>query len=89
MLFTIIYLEARFARLRLRYVKTLVQMTCFIAAWVTMLSRVSDYHHRGSDVLAGSALGCLVALFITLVTGRVLFTYNRVVDHLEIDLKPM
>lgn len=88
MLFAIIYLEARSIRLRLRYVKIIVQMACFIAAWVTTLSRVSDYHHRGSDVLAGTVLGCMVALFITLVTGRVLFYYNRIVNHMEIDLKP-
>lgn len=89
MLFTIIYLEARFVRLRLRYVKTILQMTCFIAAWVTMLSRVSDYHHRGSDVIAGGILGCVVALFITLVTGKVLFKYDKIVDFFDSDLKPI
>ena len=57
MLFAIIYLEARFILIRLRYIKTLLQMTCFIAAFVTMLSRVSDYHHRGSDVIGGTVLG--------------------------------
>jgi membrane-associated phospholipid phosphatase len=57
MLFTIIYLEARWVLVRLRYVKTILQMTCFIAAFVTMLSRVSDYHHRGSDVIGGTVLG--------------------------------
>ena len=30
----------------------------------------------------------MVALFITLVTGRVLFTYNRVSEYSDIDLKP-
>lgn len=88
MLYTIIFLEARFVRLRLRYVKCLIQMACFITAFVTMLSRVSDYHHRYSDVLAGGILGCLIALFITLVSGRFLFTYNRTIEHKEIDLKP-
>lgn len=32
-------------------------MSCFIAAFVTMLSRVSDYHHRGTDVIGGTILG--------------------------------
>lgn len=57
MLFTIIYLEARWILIRFRYFKTVLQMTCFIAAFVTMLSRVSDYHHRGSDVIGGTVLG--------------------------------
>ena len=57
MLFTIIYLEARFSLLCFRYVKTTIQLVCFITAFVTMLSRVSDYRHRGSDVIGGSVLG--------------------------------
>jgi len=54
-----------------------------------MLSRVSDYHHRGSDVIAGGILGCVVALFITLVTGKVLFKYDKIVDFFDSDLKPI
>ena len=62
-------------------------MACFIAAFVTSLSRISDYHHRYTDVLGGTILGCLVALFITLQTGKVLFKYNQVKSHYEIDMK--
>lgn len=57
MTFLIIYIEARLFLLRLRYIKPLIQLTAFIAAFVTMLSRVSDYHHRGSDVIGGTVLG--------------------------------
>jgi phosphatidate phosphatase len=57
MVFLIIYVEARLFLLRLRYIKPLIQMTAFIAAFVTCLSRVSDYHHRGSDVAGGTVLG--------------------------------
>lgn len=32
-------------------------MTCFIAAFITMLSRVSDYYHRPTDVIGGTILG--------------------------------
>lgn len=28
-------------------------------------------------------------MYITLVTGRFIFRYNRVIEYLEIDLKPM
>jgi phosphatidate phosphatase len=57
MAFLIIYVEARLFLLRLRYIKPLIQMTAFIAAFVTCLSRISDYHHRGSDVAGGVVLG--------------------------------
>ncbi len=60
-------------------------MTCFITAWVTVLSRVSDYHHRFTDIIAGSLLGIVIALFITLQTGRVLFEYGRIRPITEID----
>ena len=32
-------------------------MTAFIAAFVTSLSRIIDYQHRGTDVIGGSLLG--------------------------------
>jgi hypothetical protein len=50
MTFLIIYVEARLFLLKLRYIKPLIQMTAFIAAFVTALSRISDYHHRGSMI---------------------------------------
>lgn len=59
MLFAIFFLEARLVLIRFRYIKTLVQLACFIAAFVTMLSRISDYHHRGSDVAGGTVIGKL------------------------------
>ena len=62
MAFLIIYIEARLHLLKLRYLKPLVQMTAFIAAYVTALSRISDYHHRGSDVIGGTTLGSKIKL---------------------------
>ena len=76
MTFIIIFLEARLILVRLRFIKTFIQIAAFIAAWVTMLSRVSDYWHRFTDVLAGFFLGLMVALFVVLVLGRVLWEYK-------------
>ncbi len=76
MSFIIIFLEARLILVRLRFVKTFVQIAAFIAAWVTILSRVSDYWHNPTDVLGGFLLGLAVSLFVTLVVGRVLWEYK-------------
>jgi phosphatidate phosphatase len=57
MLFLIIYVEARLVLLQMRYVKPLIQLAAFSAAFVTALSRISDYHHRGTDVIGGASLG--------------------------------
>jgi phosphatidate phosphatase len=76
MMFLIIYLEARLRLLRVRYIKPLIQLAALIAAFVTSISRISDYHHRFSDVLSGSILGIIVALFITLVVGRVMWVID-------------
>jgi phosphatidate phosphatase len=87
MLFLIIFIEARLFLLRLRYIKPLIQLCAFSAAFVTMLSRVSDYHHRGSDVIGGTFLGCIVALFVTFVVGKVMWVYETEISYSELDLK--
>ena len=85
MTFIIIFLEARLILVRFRFLKTFIQIAAFIAAWVTMLSRVSDYWHRYTDVLAGFFLGLIVALFVTLVVGRVLWDYKVEKRIYEVD----
>ena len=47
MMFIIIYLEARLILLRFRAIKSLLQVSAFIAALVTSVSRILDYKHRG------------------------------------------
>jgi phosphatidate phosphatase len=88
MLFLIIYLEARLHLLRLRFIKPLIQMTAFIAAYVTCISRISDNYHHPGDVLGGVILGCAVAIFITTVVGRVLWVLGHRKRYYDFDLKP-
>ncbi|CAF0832752.1 unnamed protein product [Brachionus calyciflorus] len=78
MLFLIIYLEARLFLVRFRYLKALIQLSAFIAAFTTGISRISDYHHRGSDVIGGVVLGSVVAIFITNVIGKILWIVDDI-----------
>ncbi len=56
--------------------------------FITSLSRISDYHHRGSDVLGGMLIGLSVALFITCIAGKVIWKFERKMPYYEFDLKP-
>lgn len=78
MVFVIIYLEARLNVTRGRVFKTLIQLTAFIAAWHTCMSRVSDFKHHHTDVIAGAAIGLSVALFVTFVTGKQIWNFNKI-----------
>ncbi|KAK7865091.1 hypothetical protein R5R35_014627 [Gryllus longicercus] len=60
--FTALFLERRFRwRRRARLQVAFAQLLAVLLAWLTALSRVSDHKHHWSDVLAGGALGALVA----------------------------
>lgn len=87
MLFLIIYLEARLRVLYLRYAKVLIQLSAFVLAYYTAMSRIVDYAHRGSDVIGGAILGIVIALLMTLLVGRVLWVYELKEDDDEIDYK--
>lgn len=84
MIFLILYLEARLRLLKLRYFKALLQMAAAITAFLTSISRISDYKHRFSDVVSGACLGTAVALFTTLVLGRVLWVLDEKPRRFEI-----
>ncbi|XP_021938562.1 hillarin isoform X2 [Zootermopsis nevadensis] len=55
--FTIMYLQIRMAWQSSKHLKHLLQFLAMMAAWATALTRVSDYMHHWSDVLAGIAIG--------------------------------
>ena len=55
----------------------MLQTAAFIAAYVTCVSRISDYHHRGSDVIGGVVVGALVALFLVFLVACPLFWSHR------------
>ncbi len=58
-------------------VRPLIQITAISAAWLTALSRVVDYVHRETDVLAGAILGILVAIGFAYYIGKGYFKINK------------
>lgn len=67
MLYTVLYLQRNMPTscLTTSFFKIVLQTSLLFIAWFTGLSRVSDYMHHWSDVLAGFAVGATVAVFIT------------------------
>lgn len=64
-IFISLYIELRMpVRNYLSYVKKFLQGVIFIAALYVCLSRISDFRHHWSDVLAGAIVGGLSALFV-------------------------
>lgn len=66
--YTMIYL-AMYLQLRIKWkgsklLKHLLQLICLLMAWFTAMTRISNYKHHWSDVLAGSTLGTIVALLV-------------------------
>lgn len=69
MIFLILYLEARLFVDKKKFFKILLQFLAFLLCLVTSLSRISDFHHRTSDVVCGFLLGTTVAIFVTKHVG--------------------
>lgn len=66
MLYTVLYLQARmpWRSTLARAGRAVIQMALLCLAWYTALSRISDYKHHWSDVLAGAFQGYLAAILV-------------------------
>lgn len=79
MLYTVLYLQARVPWRNSLAVaaRTVIQVALLCLAWYTALSRVSDYKHHWSDVLAGAASGYLVAIVVAWGIAPLFHPYGR------------
>lgn len=76
MVFLALYLQARMTWHGSKLLKHFLQYACILVAVVTACSRVSDYKHHWSDVLAGSLQGAIVAIIVVLFISD-LFSYKQ------------
>uniref|UniRef100_A0A182QVZ1 Phosphatidic acid phosphatase type 2/haloperoxidase domain-containing protein n=1 Tax=Anopheles farauti TaxID=69004 RepID=A0A182QVZ1_9DIPT len=65
LIFCAIFLQARMNWRGSKLLKHFFQFLLILLAWYTCLSRISDYKHHWSDVLAGGVLGATVALVVS------------------------
>ena len=77
MTFTVLYMEGRIHFPHSKFLKFFLQLVVAQLGILCSLSRVSDYKHHWSDVLAGLLLGIVIAVLI----------FDRVVQMLKKDTK--
>lgn len=64
MLYLSIYIQKRFTWRGSKLLRHGIQFLLMMFAWYTVMTRVSDYKHHWSDVLAGFSIGVLFAVVI-------------------------
>lgn len=76
MIFMILYVHKFWNKRNLGFIPQFFQFICFCTAWFVALSRVIDNKHHPSDVLAGSILGTLIAIFTFYYLNKFYRRYN-------------
>jgi phosphatidate phosphatase len=76
MLFLALYIQFRIHWRKLYFLKLVIQVGLLLLAVACVLSRISDYKHHWSDVLAGSIIGIIVAFYDIFVIWKLPKKYN-------------
>lgn len=80
MMYLVFYFHKRFAEMpAIRGVILILQISCVIIALFVGLSRIQDYHHHWSDVMAGFIFGAFIAVAGGQTSGKLnrLLPYNK------------
>ena len=78
--FIVMYLQIRMTWQMSKLLRPFLQLLVITAAWATALTRVSDYMHHWSDVLAGLTIGTLVAILTVVYVSNL---RRKKIDTLE------
>ncbi|TMW52845.1 hypothetical protein DOY81_002076 [Sarcophaga bullata] len=71
MVYLAIYLQAALSTRASKLLKHLLQFIFIMFAWYVALTRISDYWHHWSDVVAGTLLGSLIAFVVAVYVARI------------------
>ncbi|XP_063830845.1 putative phosphatidate phosphatase [Ostrinia nubilalis] len=88
MIYFAMYIQKRFTWDGSKLLKHALQLMLFLMLWYTMMTRISDYKHHWSDVLAGSSIGLLYAVVVFLFVSGLRKTprSRQNLNHLDAEL---
>ncbi|CAH0682437.1 unnamed protein product [Chilo suppressalis] len=85
MIYFAMYIQKRFTWKGSKLFKHSLQLVLILMAWYTVMTRVSDYKHHWSDVLAGFSIGMIFAVITFLFVSNLRKTPRTRQSHNHIE----